>query len=262
MKIEPSSWVLVTGASSGIGRSFACELAARGCHLILVARDVDRLHDLAGSLATEHRVQVEVCPTDLGVASEVRSLIERVEELGVPVDLLVNNAAFGTYGLFGALPGEGEIAQVRVNVEAVVALTHALLQPMLERGRGGIIQVASVVGFGPLPYMTTYAATKAFVIAFAEGLWQECRGHGVHVMLFAPGGTTTEFHQRAGVRKSRPKFTQDPPEKVARMALDGFEKGRRVVFPGGKNWLTALGTRFAPRRLLLWAVGKAMRPKE
>lgn len=259
MRLAAGTTVLVTGASCGIGFALAHELARRGCHLILVARDSGRLEALAADLRERFGVQVEWRSTDLSAASGVAELVAFTRDRGLTVDVLINNAAMGVYGQFAESTLSSAVDQIQVNVQSLVALTHGYLPEMLQRGSGGIIQVASVVGYGPLPRMAMYAATKAFVIAFAEGLWSECRGTGVHVMLFNPGGTRTEFHQRAGVMKTRPKLGFDSAEDVARAMIRAFERGRRSATPGFKAWITVMATRLAPRGLFLWVLDKVMR---
>ena len=212
---------LVTGASSGIGEQFAHQLAARGHSLVLVARRADRLERLAAELPTD----AHVVPCDL--ATDAPGLAERVAELGVEVELLVNNAGFGTSGpLLDHDPGR-DAEQVRVNCEAVVTLTHAFLPGMVERGRGGIINVASTAGMQPIPYEAVYAATKAFVISFTDAMHTELRGTGVRALAVNPGPVPTEWQQVAGYepaawasspagsRPSRSSERRSPPTTAA-----------------------------------------------
>jgi short-subunit dehydrogenase len=232
---------LITGASSGIGEQFARSLADRGHDLILVARREERLRALAEGLPTE----AEVIACDL--ASEASTVAARIEALGRSVDLLVNNAGFGTYGRFHEIPAGRDAQMVRVNCEAVVTLTRAFLPGMIARGHGGVIVVASTAGHQPLPYTTTYSATKAFAQFFTEALHQELRGTGVRALAVNPGPVPTEWQQVAGIRSTRGVPGAIPAEQVVAEALDAFDRDRRSVVPGRVirtfMWLTKLGLR-------------------
>jgi uncharacterized protein len=236
---------LVTGASSGIGEQFARQLAGRGYDLILVARREERLEQLAGELpGTAH-----VVPCDL--ASEAGSLADRVAELGVDVDLLVNNAGFGTYGHFVDLDSEREAEEVRVNCEAVVTLTHEFLPAMVERGHGGVIVVASTAGMQPIPYEATYSASKAFALHFTEALHEELRGTGVRMLAVNPGPVPTEWQQIAGHDDTGIVPGEIPAEQVVRESLQAYDAGRRSVIPGRTiRWLIRAGS-VGPRALQL-----------
>ena len=217
---------LVTGASSGIGEQFARQLAGRGYDLVLVARRRDRLEQLAGDLpGTAH-----VVPCDL--ATEAGELAGKVAELGVDVDMLVNNAGFGTYGHFVDLDPERETEEVRVNCEAVVTLTHAFLPAMVERRRGGVIVVASTAGMQPIPYEAVYSATKAFALHFTEALHEELRGTGVRMLAVNPGPVPTEWQQVAGHDDTALVPGEIPAEQVVRESLEAYDAGRRSVIPG------------------------------
>jgi uncharacterized protein len=236
---------LVTGASSGIGEQFARQLSARGHELILVARRGDRLERIAGELGeTAH-----VLPCDL--ATEANSLRGRVAELGLDVDLLVNNAGFGTYGHFVDLDGKREAEEVRVNCEAVVALTHAFLPAMVKRGRGGVIVVASTAGMQPIPYEATYSATKAFALTFTEALHEELRGTGVRVLAVNPGPVPTEWHRIAGHDDTTLVPGEIPAEQVVRESLEAYDAGRRSVIPGRTIRWFIRATSPSPRALQL-----------
>src|SRR5919204_2583005 len=219
---------LVTGASSGIGEQFAHQLAARGHSLILVARRTERLERLAAELPTD----AHVVPCDLAI--DAAGLADRVAELGVDVELLVNNAGFGTSGPFLEHDPGRDAEQVRVNCEAVITLTHAFLPAMVARGRGGIINVASSAGMQPIPYESVYAATKAFAISFTDALHVELWGSGVRVLCVNPGPVPTEWQQVAGYS---PDYLPPVPgkisaEQVARESLRAFDRGRRSIIPG------------------------------
>jgi uncharacterized protein len=249
-----SEIALVTGASSGLGEQFARQLSARGHELILVARRADRLESIAADLPGP----VHVIPSDL--ASEAASLKEKVDELGLDVDLLVNNAGFGTYGPFAEGDPERDAEQIRVNCEAVVTLTHAFLRPMLERRRGGIIVVASTAGMQPLPYEAVYSATKAFALNFTEALSEELRGTPVRVLAVNPGPVPTEWQQVAGHDSAGLVPGVIPAEQCVAEALAAYDSGRRSVIPGRRiRWFLRL-TRPSPRTVQLRVAERMYRP--
>lgn len=253
---------LITGASSGIGETFAQALAAQGLDLILVARSEDRLHALAKQLSEVHSRRVEVVTADLALAGAAQKIKTAVDALGMPVDLLVNNAGFGTSGAFHKQEPERERQEVLLNAAAVVDMTHAFLPGMLERKRGGVINVASVAAFQPLPYMAVYAATKAFVLSFTEGLRGELRGKGVKAMSLCPGPVDTPFFEATGNKKLRstvPKSTMMTAEAVVGACLKGFRAGRGVVVPGAGNKLMSLSGRLLPRSVLTAITAKVMK---
>jgi uncharacterized protein len=246
---------LITGASSGIGEEFARQLAERGYDLILVARRRDRLERLAEELPTA----VQVIDCDLG--SEAANLAGKVAKLGLDVDLLVNNAGFGLRGHFADLDPEREAEMVRVNCEAVVILTHAFLPAMIERGNGGVITVASTAGLQPLPYETTYAATKAFAISFMEALSMELRGTGVKCLVVNPGPVKTEWQAVAGYDES----TRTVPGLISARrcvadSLRAHDRGKRSVVPGGlMPWLMRASV--GPKPIKLRVTERLYRPK-
>jgi len=244
---------LITGASSGIGEAFASALAGKGLDLILVARSEDKLRALAKQLAEVHARRVEVVTADLAVAGSAAKVQAVTEALNMPVDLLINNAGFGTVGSFHKIEAERERQEILLNAAAVVDLTHAFLPGMLERKRGGIINVASMAAFQPLPYMSVYAATKAFVLSFSQGLRGEVRSKGVKVLCVCPGPVDTPFFEATGNEKLRgtvPKATMMTAEGVVQASLRAFRAGRSVVVPGVANKMLAAGTRFMPRDML------------
>jgi short-subunit dehydrogenase len=249
-----SETALITGASSGIGEQFARQLADRGHDLVLVARRTDRLEALAAELPTT----VHTLGCDLG--TDAAGLPARVGELGAQVDLLINNAGFGTHGRFWEIDGSRDAELVRVNCEAVVTLTRAFLPAMVERGRGGVIVVASTAGMQPLPYEATYAASKAFALNLADALHTELRGTGVRCMSVNPGPVPTEWQEVAGFDD-----TQMPPgkisaERVVRESLAAYDRGARSFVPGTlMRWLMrgAVG----PRAVKLRVMERAYRPR-
>jgi len=239
---------VVTGASAGIGAAFARVLAARGHDLVVVARSKDRLEALADDLRREQSCDVEVLPADLEEDAGVARVEARLGDPDRPVELLVNNAGFGTSGRFHELPIEPEIAEIGLNVVALVRLSHAALRPMVERGHGGIINVSSVGAFQPTPRSATYAATKAFVSSFTQAVHEELRGTGVKAMVVAPGFTHTEFHLRAGVEHNDriPEFLWQSPDEVAEIAMKAYERGRASCVTGVWNAVTAALSKAAP----------------
>jgi short-subunit dehydrogenase len=246
---------LVTGASSGIGEQFARQLAARGQELILVARRVERLEQLAAELPTETRV------IGCDLATEAAELPPRVEALGVEVDLLVNNAGFGLRGAFlDSDPGR-DAEMVRLNCGAVVVLTRAFLPAMVSRRRGGVITVASTAGMQPLPYEGVYGATKAFALNFSDALHAELRGSGVRVLAVNPGPVPTEWQKVAGYDESTNRMPGAiRAEQVVREALTAYEKGRRSIVPGRAFRWIMRGSRIGPRGAKLRIAERIYRP--
>ena len=248
---------LITGASSGIGREFAKQLAARGSDLILVARREDRLRELAESLDTT----THVVPYDL--VNEAHKLQGEVAKLGVDVDLLINNAGLGLRGRFLDAPEGRDVEMVRVNCEAVVVLTRAFLPGMIERGRGGIITVASSAGLQPLPYETTYSATKAFATNFTEALHMELRGTGVKALAVNPGPVPTEWQQVARYGEVGGEMMPGAIEadQVVREALQAYDRGKRALIPGRlfRNLMRVTGP--APRAIPRRVMERTYRPK-
>lgn len=239
---------LITGASSGIGVALAQELAGRGHSLILVARRGDRLRDMAAELGGKHGVRVEWIAADLTDAAERDRVPAEVAERGLVVDVLVNDAGMGTSGLFHELPIAREIQMIRLNVEAMVALCGAFVPGMVERGSGGVLNVASVSGFMPVPHQATYSASKAFVLTFTEALTIDLHGTGVKATALCPGPVKTEFE---GIIDGLPSALFIEPERVAREAIDGLENGRRSVVPGAMNKFNAVSGRYTPRGMFL-----------
>jgi uncharacterized protein len=248
---------LVTGASSGIGEQFARQLAARGHDLVLVARRADRLESLAEQVPT----QAHVVACDL--ATDAASLAGRVEQLGVGVDLLVNNAGFGTSGPFVENDPARETEEVRLNCEAIVALCHAFLPAMIDRRRGGVINVASSAGMQPIPYEAVYAATKAFALNFTDALHTELRGSGVRVMSVNPGPVPTEWQRVAGYSEDRTGVVpgEISAEQVVHESLEAWDKGRRSIIPGRTIRWFIRATQPSPRALQLRITERMYRPK-
>jgi len=258
---------LVTGASAGIGSEIARELAARGHGLVLVARRKPQLDELADGLHREHGVRVETIACDLANAAARGQLPGQVAELGFDVDILVNNAGFATNGAFHESDTERELQQVRVLVEAVVGLSSAFVPGMVQRGRGGVLNVASTAAMQPLPYSAGYSAAKAYVLTFSEAMHQELRGRGVAVTALCPGPVSTDFWQISGwevqggktFESAVPKAAWISPKDAARAGVDGLAAGRRVVVPGLQVRAAMEASRYVPHALKLPAIEWIMR---
>lgn len=249
----------MTGASSGIGDAIARRLAEEGTDLVVVARDTDRLDRLADDLRADHDVEVEVLGADLGDASGRSRVEARLGDPGAPVDLLVNNAGFGTNGRFADLPVEREEQQVQVNVIALQRLTSAALGPMVTRGHGHVLNIASVGALYPVPGSATYAATKAFVCSFSDAVHEELRGTGVVVTSSLPGFTRTEFQERAqwDGQSNLPSFAWLTADEVARESLDGAWAGRARVVPARRYQVVTAATAPVPPAVKRWVMGRA-----
>jgi len=244
------STVLITGASGGIGYELA-KLFARDRHtLVLVARSGDKLAQVANELQALG-VTVKTFALDLGAPPSPKFLYDQLQREGVAVDILINNAGFGTWGEFAQMPEEQIFGQIQLNIVALTELARLFLPRMIARGSGRIMNVASTAGFQPGPLMAVYYATKAYVISFSEAIANEVRDSGVTVTCFCPGATHTGFAERAGNDKSRLfKIAAMGAEKVA---LDGYRavmEGRTLAISGAQNWLVAQSTRFTPRKLV------------
>lgn len=256
---SPTSLVLVTGASSGIGTELARGLAARGHDLAIVARRADRLETLAQELRDEHGVAVDVHVHDLGKRSERRVLLAALEADGRTVVGVCNCAGFGTAGSFLELDLERELEEVEVDVAAVLELTHAFLPAMVRAGAGAVLNVASIAAFQPIPRMATYSASKAFVQTFSEAVHEELRGTGVSCTALCPGPVPTEWAQTAGAEAVMIGPAQVSPRAVAAAAIGGMVDGRRSVVPGVVPKAMSVGGRFTPRTVLLPAIALGAR---
>jgi len=253
---------LVTGASSGIGEALARRIARDGRHLVLVARRAERLEALARELKDAHGVATHTIARDLVKPGAARELLDEVARRGLTVDWLVNNAGFGTVGRFDRLPVDGELDEIRLNVEVLVELTSRCLPAMVGRKAGVVMNISSVGAFAPGPYMATYAATKAFVLSFSEGIAAEMRGTGVQVLCVCPGFTRTEFQQKAAVDVSGiPDFAWMSAEQVADQAVRAVGRGP-VLVNGTMNSVMTAALRFVPRGAVSRAVALFLKPKE
>lgn len=250
---------LVTGASGGIGEAFARRLAADH-DVILVARNRDRLAALADELGHQHPDGAfTVHPADLARTTDVQALIDSIVADGVVVDLLVNNAGFGSHGSFAEADTDTLAGQVQLNCMAVVALTRALLPSMIERGGGGVINVASTAAFQPVPTMAVYGATKAFILSFSEAVHVETRGTGVDVLALCPGATQTGFFTASG--QDYLTTGRETPDEVVTTAFRGLRRHRSVAVSGLLNRVSATGYRFLPRSLIARGSGYLVRQR-
>ena len=242
---EGAQRALITGASAGIGEAFARQLARKGYDVVLVARRRDRLEKLAELVTAAHGVVAEIIEADLAQPDDVAAVEKRLR-VG-DITMLVNCAGFGTRGEFASLPEERELEEIDVNVRALTRLSHSALEMMVPAHSGTIINVASTGAFQPVPYMATYAATKAYVLSFSEALHEEAKPHGVIVTCICPGATRTEFQQVAGVDERALRTGWATPDSVAAAALRAAARGKAIVVPGGLNQATAFSNRFMPR---------------
>jgi short-subunit dehydrogenase len=264
-KPSPESTALITGASSGIGEAIAEQLAERGHGVTLVARREERLQALAAELADEHDVRTEAIAADLGTAEGREAMLERLSATKLDVEILVNNAGFGGSGNVHRSDPARLAQMVQLNCEALVELQARLTPAMADRGQGAVINIASTAAFQPIPGTSTYAATKAFVLALSEGTHNELSPKGVTVTAVCPGPVKTEFAESAGLGDANerlPGFIWTDVEDVARQAVKGAENGDRVVVPGLMNRAGALLGQHSPRALVLPLVKRAWKQAE
>ena len=256
-------WALVTGASAGIGVAFARELAAEGTHLVLTARRQERLAQLARKLAANHKIKTEVLAADLSQAGHRERILAFTHEKGIEVDLLINNAGFGAYGEFVKTEPQRLLEMVEVNCGAVVHLSRLYLPEMMQQRRGDMLIVASNAAFQAVPYLATYAATKAFDLLFAEALAVEMKPYGIRVCALCPGSTESEFNEVAGQTKAAASYRgRETARKVARVGLNALAAGKSYVISGARNYLGAHVQRLVPRSVVTRIVGKMFRPDD
>lgn len=251
---------LITGASGGIGEAFARRLAAEKHDLVLVARSEKKLHELCDELMLKHKITAHYIALDLTEFEADHKLFEETEKHGMEIDWLINNAGFGSMGDFANLPLERELEMIGLNIQVLVALTHRYLSRMRERRSGVVINVSSTASFQPVPFMATYAATKAFVTSFSEAIAEENRSFGITVTALCPGPTDTNFFERADAEAFRLKGMQTP-EEVVDVALNGVRQGKQHVISGWTNYLGACLGNFVPNSLLTKMIGNVLRPK-
>src|SRR6202171_4021316 len=256
-------WALVTGASAGIGMAFARELAAGGTDLVLPAGRSDRLEELAQKLVSANKIKAEVFAADLAEPNAPAKIFAFTRDKGINVELLINNAGFGAYGEFFTQELPKLLDMVQVNCTAVVHLTRLYLPEMVKRHSGDVLVVASTAAFQGVPYISTYAATKAFDLIFAEGLAEEMKPYGIRVCALCPGSTESEFHDVAG-QTAVPGMMKrrETSEKVARVGLRALAAGKTYVISGAGNYLGVHSQRLASRRLVTRVAAKIFRPRK
>src|SRR5215469_5115676 len=250
MRIGPGTTALITGASGGIGKEFAVQIAARGAGLVLVARRMAKLDQLrAALLERQPGLIIDVIGADLSGPGSADEVAGQVDAAGRHIDVLINNAGSAFHGQFAEQGPKHVASQIQLNVGSVAGLTARFLPPMLEAGHGLVINVASAAAFQPVPTMAVYAATKAFVLSFTEALWQETRGSGVRVLALCPGATETGFFAAASEQPFMTRGRQTP-QQVVRTALAAISKTSPTVVSGRMNQVTVIGPRFMPRRFV------------
>lgn len=254
------SYILITGASVGLGEDFARQFARSKKNLILVARSEDRLKALAQELSERYQIQVQVVAKDLSKVDSATALFEHCQKSGWEVDTLVNNAGFG---LFGKLEDQSpaQLQEMMVlNMVTLTLLCRLFLPQMILKKGGGIINVASTAAFQPLPHFACYAATKAYVLNLSEALHMEVAPHGVKVFTLCPGATETKFFERASNgSKSPEKIPMQKSDEVVRFAIAKYEKGSRVGVSGALNKIMSASTSFVPKKLVMKLGEKAMK---
>lgn len=256
--VDPRGQIaLVTGAAGGIGRELARCFARDGYSLVLSSRDDARLQAVANDVRSEFGVSVTTISSDLAQPDGVRQLIDAVDQQGLEIDVLVNNAGYGLVGLLTDSDPQAQHDMLHVNVNALTQLTTRYWSGILQRKRGGLLNVASGAAFQPCPFMAVYAAAKAYTLSLSEALWEEARGTGVHVTCLCPGPTESGFHTRSGTDKS--KVGEGPmqtAQEVAEAAYAAFKANRRVIVPGFGNRVKAIMGTLMPNNVILPSVRK------
>jgi hypothetical protein len=249
--VDPPGTVLITGASGGIGYELAKLFARDGHHLLLVSRNGPKLEDVAREIKSKNKVRCTIFAGDLSVPGAPDALYAEIKKASFEVDVLVNNAGFGSLGRFHERPIEEQLEMVQLNVTSLVHLTRLALPEMVARRRGRIVNVASIAAYQPGPLMAVYYATKAFVVSFSEAIANELHATGVRVTAICPGPTRTGFGKRAGAEQS-PLLSRGMTmnaAKVARIGYDGMKRNKVVVVTGAKNKFIVVSARLLPRRL-------------
>lgn len=258
--MNTSPTALITGASGGIGYELAKLFARDNYNLVLVARSTDKLAQLAAELEKAYKIRATVVTADLAQSRGPDQVFAATQQAGIEIDVLVNNAGFGQFGLYVDTDLNEELQQLQLNITSLTHLTKLYLKPMVQRGRGRILNVASTAAFQPGPLMAVYYATKAYVLSFSSALSNELQGTGVTATCLCPGPTTTEFHKRAAMDASTiMKAPFMDAKSVAEIGYRAMLKGKSVVIAGAMNWLVAQSTRFAPRT---WATAIARKIQE
>lgn len=254
---KEKTFVLITGASAGIGWELAHVFARHGHNLVLTARSAEKLRSLADDLKSRHGILVQVIVQDLSGPGSPDRIFREIQNQKISIDILVNNAGFGTYGFFAKTNLEKELEMIRLNISALTHLTKLFLPGMLERKSGKILNVASTAAFQPGPVMAVYYASKAYVLSFSEALAAELSGTGVSVTALCPGPTESEFQKAAGINGQNLLFNQMTvmkARKVAETGYSGLLKGKRIIIPGFLNRLLPFFVRLSPRSLVTTVV--------
>jgi short-subunit dehydrogenase len=254
-------YTLITGASGGIGEAFARRLASEKHNLVLVARSEEKLKALSQELSGAHGIDCRYFAIDLLGFEADTTLFDETTKHGLEIDWLINNAGFGSSGDFAKLDLERELEIIDLNVSALVALTHRYLQPMREARRGTIINVSSAAGFQPIPFMATYAASKAFVSAFSEAIAEENRPFGIQVLALCPGSTKTNFFEASNIERPIQVKGQQTVEDVVETAMKAVAKNKTKVVSGWANYIGSIAGTLVPNSLSSRVMAKALRPR-
>ncbi|MBR8833575.1 MAG: SDR family oxidoreductase [Stigonema ocellatum SAG 48.90 = DSM 106950] len=251
------STALITGSSGGIGKAFAEELAARNTNLVLVSRSEEKLNQLAKQLQEQYKIQVDIIVKDLTEPEAAQVVYDTTKNKGLTIDLLINNAGFGDYGDFAERHGERHVKIVQLNVLTLVDLTHKFLPEMRQRGSGSIINLSSLTAFQPMPYLSVYAASKAFIVSFSQALWAENRHYGVRVLVVCPGPVETNFFTEANFPPALAGRTNTTPTQVVYQSLEALARRDSIVVIGGitTHFVSRL-SRFIPRKTMLYFLEK------
>ncbi len=250
---------LITGASSGIGEAFARRLAAEGHDIFLVARTEEKLQALCNELTGRHGIKADHLAVDLGKTGSEDAVFDTITDRGITVDILINNAGFGSMGDFSDLPLERELEMVDLNIRALVGLTHKFVKGMRERKGGTIVNVSSAASFQPIPFMATYAATKAFVTSFSEAIAEENRPFGIQVLALCPGSTETNFFEASKIDRMMQVKGQQTVDEVIETAIAAMNGKRTKIVSGWTNWLVATASNFSPNFVITRAIAKGLR---
>jgi short-subunit dehydrogenase len=256
MKSYKDKMILITGASSGIGKAFAIGLAERGAHLIITARSESKLNELAANLRNKYNIKVHVIVLDLSKHDGPRMLYENIKKQGLSIDVLINNAGFGKWTEFMDVSYETYQEMINLNINALVGLTHLFVPDLLQKTESGIINIASTGSFQAVPYIAVYCASKAFVLSFSEALYGEYSKTGLSVLALCPGNTASEFQSIANANVNGLRI--DTAETVVENGLNALLKRKSYKIVGLDNYISALSTRILPRKLLIKIVGNMM----
>ncbi len=252
---------LITGASGGIGEAFARKLASTNHNLVLVARSEVKLHELCDELMLKHKITAHYIALDLIETDADSRILKEIENHQMEVDYLINNAGFGSMGDFAELDIEHELRMIRLNIATLIALTHRFLKGMREGKKGVVINVSSAASFQPVPYMATYAATKAFVTSFSEAIAEENREFNIKVLACCPGATATNFFDAAGMKEPFAVKGVQTAEQVVEETLRALGRGKTRAITGWVNFISAYTATIVPNRLLTKAIGNQLRPR-